>query len=209
MTELILIRHGETDWNVEQRIQGHLDIALNATGLAQAEAIGERFLDQRVDVLISSDLGRAMQTANPIARACRLPVIRDARLRERHLGVLQGKTREQAQQIVPKMFDVFRSRIADAPLEDGESLEMFARRVIEALSEVAQTHRNKRIVAVTHGGVVDIAHRWVSNIALDAPRVSPIRNASINTLRVSASGFEIVHWGDISHLPDNQAMDEM
>ena len=82
VTELILIRHGETDWNAEQRIQGHLDIPLNSAGLAQATAIGERFLDVDIDVLVSSDLRRAMQTVAPISQSRELPVLREARLRE-------------------------------------------------------------------------------------------------------------------------------
>jgi probable phosphoglycerate mutase len=209
MTELILIRHGETDWNVEHRIQGHLDIPLNEAGLAQADAIGVRFRGEKVDVLISSDLCRAMQTVNPIANVCGLPVLRDVRLRERHLGVLQGKTTEQAQQLAPTAFEVFRSRATDAALEGGESLAEFAQRVINTLTELAQTYRNKRIVAVTHGGVVDIAYRHANKTPLDAPRLFPIHNASVNTLRASASGFELVSWSDISHLPDQEALDEL
>ena len=209
MTELILIRHGETDWNAEQRIQGHLDVALNATGLAQADAISKRFQTQHIDVLISSDLRRAMQTATPIAAVSGLTITEDARLRERHLGILQGKTWEQAQQQMPQAFEVLRSRAPAAPLENGESLETFARRVVDVLNDLIRTHANKRIVAVTHGGVVDIAHRHANGIALETPRVSPIRNTSVNTLRVSMAGFELVDWGDISHLPDQQAMDEL
>ena len=83
MTELVLIRHGETDWNAQRRIQGHLDIPLNHAGLAQAEAIGERFRGTDIDVLVSSDLGRAMQTAAPISEGSTLPVLSEARLRER------------------------------------------------------------------------------------------------------------------------------
>ena len=208
MTELILIRHGETDWNAQQRIQGHLDVPLNRNGLSQADAIGQRFRSQSVDQLVSSDLARAMQTAEPIAKACGLEIVEDARLRERHLGILQGKTREQAQQQVPDAFDVFRSRIAAAPLQDGESLEVFARRVIEALTDLARLHTGKRVVAVTHGGVVDIAHRHANDIALDAPRMSPILNTSVNTLRITNKRFELVDWGDTSHLSGRQAMDE-
>lgn len=209
MTELILIRHGETDWNVEHRIQGHTDVPLNEAGLTQADAIGERFVDERIDILLSSDLGRAMQTANPIAKACGLPVVRDARLRERHLGVLQGKTIDEARELAPRAYEIFRSRMTDTDLEGGESLAEFAQRVTETLMELARIHRNKRIVAVTHGGVVDIAYRLANNTPLDAPRLFAIHNASVNTLRATASGFELVSWSDISHLADQSAMDEL
>ena len=209
MTELILIRHGETDWNAERRIQGHTDVPLNEAGLTQADAIGQRFLDERVDVLLSSDLGRAMQTANPIAKACGLSVVRDARLRERHLGVLQGKTIEEARELTPEAYEVFHSRMTDASLDGGESLAEFAERVTATLMELARIHRDKRIVAVTHGGVVDIAYRLANNTPLDAARLFPIHNASVNTLRATASGFELVSWSDISHLADQSTMDEL
>lgn len=209
MTELILIRHGETDWNVEHRIQGHLDIPLNGAGLSQAEAIGERFREMNIDVLVSSDLCRAMQTMQPIAEARGLPIVRDARLRERHLGVLQGKTREEAQQVAPEAFEVFRSRATDAVLDEGESLTTFADRVIDALRELTQTHENKRIVAVTHGGVLDIAYRHANKTPLEAPRTFAIHNSSVNTFRVKDGQFRLLSWGDVSHLPGSWAMDEV
>ena len=208
MTELILIRHGETDWNTEHRIQGHLDVPLNAVGLEQAEALGKRFNGVEVDVLISSDLCRAMQTAAPISAARELPVIGEARLRERNLGVLQGKTREEAQQSAPEAFEVFRSRVEGATLAEGESLAVFAGRVIELLTDLTQQYQGKRVVAVTHGGVLDIAYRHASGMPLAAPRKFPIHNASVNTFRANGSKLELVSWSDVSHLPGEWAMDE-
>ncbi len=208
MTELILIRHGETDWNVEHRIQGHIDIPLNRTGHAQAAAIGERFRELDIDVLVTSDLLRAMQTMAPISEVRDQTVLSDARLRERHLGVLQGKTREEAEQLTPEAFHVLRSRAKNAELEEGESLATFAQRVIDALTDLAKRHRNKRIVAVTHGGVLDIAYRHASGTPLETPRTFPIHNASVNTFCVSGGQFQLVDWSDISHLPDKLAMDE-
>ena len=209
MTELILIRHGETDWNMDQRIQGHMDIALNRAGLAQAAAIGRRFDGDKIDVLVSSDLRRAMQTMAPIAEGRDLPVLPDQRLRERHLGILQGKTRDEAQRLTLAAYEVFRSRAPGAELEGGESLNAFAKRVLDALADLTETHRNKRIVAVTHGGVLDIAHRHATGTALEAPRTFTIHNASINTFRVDGSQLILVDWGDISHLPDRLVMDEI
>jgi probable phosphoglycerate mutase len=209
VTELILIRHGETDWNAEQRIQGHLDIPLNSAGLAQAEAIGERFRDIDIDALVSSDLRRAVQTVAPISQSRELPVLRDARLRERNLGVLQGKTREEAQQFAPEAFEAFRSRAEDAVLPEGESLTEFAGRVIGVLMALTQTHQGKRVVAVTHGGVLDVAYRHATGMPLAGPRNFPIHNASVNTFRADGPEFELVSWSDVSHLPDKSAMDEI
>ena len=186
-----------------------MDIALNRAGLAQAAAIGRRFEGDKIDVLVSSDLRRAMQTMTPIAEGRDVPVLPDQRLRERHLGILQGKTREEAQRDMPEAYEVFRSRLPGAELEDGESLNTFAKRVLDALADLTETHRNKRIVAVTHGGVLDIAHRHATGTALEAPRTFTIHNASINTFRVEGSQLILVDWGDISHLPDRLVMDEI
>lgn len=209
MTELILVRHGETDWNAERRIQGHLDIPLNSTGLAQAQAVGERFRDLDIDVLMSSDLRRAMQTVAPISARHELPVSSEVRLRERNLGVLQGKTVEEAQQLVPEAFKVFRSRAEDAVLAEGESLAAFAARAIEALTALTQKHQGKRIVAVTHGGVLDITYRHATGMPLAAPRTFPIHNASVSSFRCNGSEFELVSWSDVGHLPDKWAADEV
>lgn len=208
MTELILIRHGETDWNAEQRIQGHLDIPLNQVGSEQAEALGKRFEGIDIDVLVSSDLSRAMQTAAPISAARDLPIIGESRLRERNLGVLQGKTREQAQQSAPEAFEVLRCRVEDAVLAEGETLAGFAARVIDVLAELTKRYQGKRIVAVTHGGVLDIAYRHAAGMPLAAPRKFPIHNASVNTFRADGPELELVSWSDVSHLPGEWAMDE-
>jgi probable phosphoglycerate mutase len=208
MTKLTLIRHGETDWNAKRRIQGQLDAPLNEVGHAQAEAIGLRFRDETVDVLISSDLSRAMQTMQPIANACGLEVLHDSRLRERNLGVLEGLFYEEAQNKMPQVLDVFRSRQIDTPIDGGESLREFAQRVTSFLTETAETYAGKHIVAVTHGGVVDIACRHANGSSLDAPRDSPIHNTSVSTFRVDSSGFHLIDETDLSHLPAQMSMDD-
>ena len=208
MTKLTLIRHGETDWNAKRRIQGQLDAPLNDVGRAQAEAIGLRYRDETVDVLISSDLSRATQTMQPIANACGLEVFYDSRLRERNLGVLEGLYYAEAEEKMPRLLDVFRSRQIDTPLEGGESLREFAKRVSEFLTETADTHADKNIVAVTHGGVVDIALRYANGSPLDAPRDFPIRNTSVSTFRIDESGFHLIDEADLSHLPASVSMDD-
>ena len=208
MTKLTLIRHGETDWNAKRRIQGQLDAPLNEVGHAQAKAIGLRFRDETIDVLICSDLSRAMQTMQPIANACGLEVFHDSRLRERKLGVLEGLFYEEAQNKMPQVLDVFRSRQIDTPIDGGESLREFAQRVTAFLTETAETYAGKQIVIVTHGGVVDIACRHANGSSLDAPRDHPIHNTSVSTFRIDSSGFHLIDEADLSHLPTNMSMDD-
>ena len=208
MTELILIRHGETAWNAERRIQGQLDVPLNEVGRAQAEAIALRFRDETIDVLVSSDLSRAMQTMRPIADACGLQVLSDSRLRERNLGVLEGLFYEEAQRKMRQVLDVFLSRKVDTSIDGGESLREFAQRVIDVLTETVATHAGKRIVAVTHGGVVDIACRHANGSPLETPRGFPIHNTSVSTFHVDDSGFNLVDQADLSHLPAHMSIDD-
>lgn len=208
ITEIVLIRHGETAWNAEGRIQGHLDIPLNETGVAQAAAVGARLGGGRFDSICSSDLGRALQTAQPVARFTALAVARDARLRERNLGVLQGLTGEEAMAAHPQAWAAFKARRPDEALEGGESLSVFTRRVVGIFSELAALHAGGRVIVVTHGGVLDAIYRHATAMALDTPRDFPIYNASVNVIRRSGGRWEIGSWGDVSHLPKELAMDD-
>ena len=209
MTELILVRHGETAWNAQRRIQGNLDAPLNDVGQAQAQAVGDRFRDTDIDVLVSSDLTRAMQTVAPIANHCGLEVMTDERLRERKLGILEGFFYAEAKEKMPEILDIFLGRKVHTPIEDGESLREFSGRVIEVLTELVTAHGGKRIVAMTHGGVIDIAYRHATGDPLEKPRDFAIHNTSVSTFRVDGSDLELVDFADLSHLPERLALDDL
>jgi probable phosphoglycerate mutase len=207
-TVLTLVRHGETEWNAAGRIQGHLDIPLSDTGLAQAAAIGRRLGGEAFDAILSSDLERALQTSRPIVRHLGQTILRDARLRERHLGVLQGLTGEEAAIRQPQAWGAFKARNPEAVLEGGETLGEFSQRVVGLIDELLTTHAGRRLLLVTHGGVLDAAYRHATGMPLDALRDFPIYNASVNVLRHRGSVWAIESWGDISHLPQELAMDD-
>ena len=208
VTEIVLIRHGETSWNTEGRIQGQLDIPLNESGLAQAVAVGRRLGKERLDAIYSSDLERAMQTAGAVERTGGREIRREPRLRERHFGALQGLTGEEAQDRQPGAWQAYKVRGADHDLGGGESLAAFSRRVIGFVGEVLRTHAGGRILLVSHGGVLDMAYRHATGMPLDAPRSFPIYNASVNILIHDRGRWEIAAWGDVSHLPQELAMDD-
>jgi len=207
-TVLTLVRHGETQWNAAGRIQGHVDIPLNATGLAQAAAIGRRLGAEAFDAILSSDLERALQTARPIMRLPEQAIVRDARLRERHLGVLQGLTGEEAMARHPAAWKAFKSRDPDLALEGGESLGEFSQRVVGLIEELLRVHAGSRLLLVTHGGVLDAAYRYVTGMPLRGLRNFPIGNTSVNVLRHRSGVWTIESWGDVSHLPREPAMDD-
>jgi 2,3-bisphosphoglycerate-dependent phosphoglycerate mutase len=207
-TVLTLVRHGETEWNAAGRIQGHLDIPLSATGLAQAAAIGRRLGGEAFDAILSSDLERALQTARPIVRLPEQTILRDARLRERHLGVLQGLTGEEAAIRQPHAWGAFKARSPEAALEGGETLVEFSQRVVGVIEELLRVHAGSRLLLVTHGGVLDAAYRHVTGMPLSALRNFPIFNTSVNVLRHRGGVWTIESWGDVSHLPQELAMDD-
>ncbi len=207
-TVLTLVRHGETAWNAEGRIQGHLDIPLSRTGLAQAAAIGRRLSGEAFDAILSSDLERALQTALPILRDSEQTLVRDARLRERHLGVLQGLTGEEAAIHQPHAWGTFKARNPEAALEGGETLAEFSRRVVGLIEYLLMTYTGSRLLLVTHGGVLDAAYRHANGMPLNAPRDFPIYNASVNVLGHRGGVWTMETWGDVSHLPQELAMDD-
>lgn len=151
MTELWLVRHGETDWNREGRLQGHGDPPLNATGLAQAERVADMLAGRRVDAVWSSDLRRARQTADAIARTTGVPVHLDPRLREVDHGEWSGLVKDDVAAMHPSEW----SRWASEPLTGrppgGESVLDVARRVGAAADDIQLSHPSGRVVVVSHG----------------------------------------------------------
>lgn len=206
--EFVLVRHGETAWNAEGRIQGHLDVPLNPTGLAQADAVGERLRAEAFDRIYASDLARAFCTALPAVGGNEDRIQREQRLRERHLGVLQGLTTDEAAAGAPEAWQAFRARHPDLPLEGGESLGDFSRRVIGLMTDLVHRHAGQRILLVTHGGVLDVAYRHATGMPFSALRDFPIYNASVNVLRHRDGIWSVVSWGDVGHLPQERAMDD-
>lgn len=207
-TTLVFVRHGETAWNVEGRIQGHTDIALNGLGVAQAEALGKRLLHDGFDAVYSSDLIRAYHTARPAVADPDRTIVKDRRLRERHLGVLQGLTGDEAMVRHPAAWKAFKSRDPDLELTGGESLGDFSRRVVGFVQAILQAHAGGRVLVVTHGGVLDAAYRHAIGMPLSASRSFPIYNASVNVISNDGRRWHIETWGDISHLPQELAMDD-
>ena len=200
MTELILIRHGETDWNVQGRFQGQIDVPLNAVGLSQAGLMAERLAQERVDALYSSDLLRTRQTAAPAAAKLALDAAMDAALREQHFGILEGMSFDEVQARHPDELAAWMRHDPDYALPEGESVRVFHARVVGAVRALAARHPGQRLAIVTHGGVLDMIFRTVHALPLVGPRACPIPNAGLNHLRLRGDELEIVRWADDAHL---------
>jgi len=207
-TGFIVVRHGETAWNAQARIQGHLDSPLNEEGLAQALLVGERLGHEAFDHLYCSDLGRVLQTVQPIAdRSGRQPRITE-RLRERNLGVFQGRTSAECRRDWPEDYVRFHQRDPDYAMPGGESIRQVYQRVSGFFDETAAAHRGQCVLVVTHGGVLDALYRHATGMPLDRVRDFSIYNASLNWLRWADGRWAIDTWGDISHLTRDAALDD-
>jgi probable phosphoglycerate mutase len=199
-TRIIAIRHGQTAWNAETRMQGQLDTALDARGRWQAEQLADALQDEPIDAIVSSDLARAMHTALPLARRRGLRVRADAALRERSFGVFQGFTYAQIARHWPEEAARWRARDAQFGPEGGETLSDFYQRATRAAQRLALEFAGRAVVWVTHGGVLDCLHRAAMRVTLDASRTWTLDNASINRLLHTDQGLMLVGWADIRHL---------
>lgn len=200
MTDVILIRHGETDWNVQGRFQGQIDVPLNTFGERQAARMAERLRHERVDALYCSDLLRTRQTAAPAERVLQLMAAPDAALREQHFGVLEGLSFDEVRARHPDELAGWMLHDPDYTLPEGESVRRFHARVVAALQALAARHAGQRLAVVTHGGVLDMLYRTVHGLPLEGERRCEIPNAGINRLRVQGDRLEIVAWADDAHL---------
>lgn len=206
-TRLVAIRHGETAWNAESRLQGQLDIPLNPRGRAQAARLAGALADEGLAAVYASDLGRAWQTAQALAGPLGLPLVADAGLRERHFGALQGLTYTEIDRDWPELARRWRVRDPAFAPEGGESLVTFHARCVATAARLAAAHPGQAIALVCHGGVLDGLYRAATGIALDAPRTWALANAGINRLLATPQGFALVGWNDAGHL-DALALDE-
>lgn len=207
ITRLVVIRHGETDWNTETRIQGHTDIPLNARGRWQAERVGQALADEGIHAIYSSDLQRARDTAAAIARHAGLTLQIDEALRERHFGCLEGRTQAEVAEHHPEDMRRWRAREPAYGPVGGETLQAFYDRAVGAAARLAARHPGQTVALVAHGGVLDCFYRAANRVAIEAPRSWKVTNASINRLLYSPEGFSLVGWADDRHL-DEGGLDE-
>jgi probable phosphoglycerate mutase len=185
-------------------MQGQLDTPLDALGRWQAQQLAVALAHEPIDVIVASDLSRAMQTATPLAHARGLRVVSEPGLRERSFGVFEGFTYAHIAQHWPDETTRWRARDAAFAPQRGESLAGFYQRCVEVAQRLADAHASRAVVWVTHGGVLDCLYRAAARVALDAPRSWTLGNAAINRLLHTDQGLMLVGWNDTRHL-DNQA----
>jgi probable phosphoglycerate mutase len=200
VTELLFIRHGETDWNRQQRFQGQIDVPLNEAGRQQAARLATRLGGDPHEGFFSSDLQRARQTAAPLAVAWGRPTVDLPGLREQHFGVLEGLDVPTIKARHPDLWARWLEHEGDFALPGGESLQQFHRRVLDTVRTLAEAHAGARLAVMTHGGVLDMLWRTARGQPIAGLRSCEIPNTGLNRLRWRRGTLEIEVWGDASHL---------
>ncbi len=210
-TRIIAIRHGETAWNVDTRLQGHLDVSLNARGLWQAQRAGRALADEEIAAIYSSDLSRAFTTAQAIAKHNKSPSARTVHphtgLRERGFGIFEGQTYAQISMDWPEESRRWRQRDPHFAPQGGETLTQLRERIHHSVDTLAAKHLGEQIVLVAHGGVMDALYRLATHQDIEAPRTWDLGNAAINRLLWTPDGLTLVGWADTRHL-DEATLDE-
>ena len=207
-TRIVAIRHGETAWNVDTRIQGHLDIPLNDTGLWQAAQVAQALVGEPIAAIYSSDLQRAHATAQAVARTTGAPLKTEPGLRERSFGHFQGRTFAEIEAGLPEDALRWRKRDPHYTPEGGESLITLRDRIERTVTALAQQHVGEQVVMVAHGGVLDVLYRLATRQDIQAPRTWQLANAAINRLLWTPDGLTLVGWADTQHLDQIVVRDE-
>ena len=198
-TEIIFIRHGETEWNSQQRMQGHSNSDLSSVGQAQIQALGQWMKNVPFDHIYSSDSLRAKQTAEAITLFSGHELKIDLRLREKNLGVFEGLTSEEARERHPEVFSLFKTAGSKYVIDEGESTQQLQDRALEIVDEIRIKHLEERVLLVTHGGFIRVVMKHSLGLSLETPTRFLIRNTGVFRL-VWEDKWIVSQMGGVSHL---------
>ena len=198
-TEIILIRHGETEWNSQQRMQGHSNSDLSSVGQAQIQALGQWMKNVPFYHIYSSDSLRAKQTAEAITQFSGHELKIDLRLREKNLGVFEGLTSEEARERHPEIFRLFKTAGSKYVIDEGESTQQLQDRALEIVEEIRIKHPEERVLLVTHGGFIRVVMKYSLGLSLETPTRFLIRNTGVFRL-VWEDKWIVSQMGGVSHL---------
>jgi probable phosphoglycerate mutase len=201
-----MIRHGETAWNAEGRVQGQTDVPLSPVGEAQSRALRAALAGERFAAAYASDLTRVRQTAAPAAAALGLELRLEPALRERHYGKFETLTYAEARERLPEDYARFRAKDPDFDFGSGESLRRFYERAVGCVGAIAARHAGAAVLVFTHGGVLEMVHRHAHGSGLSTPREFDLPNAAINWVEIGPGAWRIRAWARVAHL--ERALDD-
>lgn len=201
MTRLLLVRHGETDWNVARRYQGQSDVPLNGRGEQQAQAVAARLRDESIDAIYASDLSRAWETARAIAAQHeKLAIVSEPRLREMNFGEWEGLTYDEICQCEPLAAENWNQILMEAGPPKGESLPQLAARIREMLNDIIAAHPEKTVLLVAHGGTLMVLICLLLGHPLEKYWQFRLEKASLSEIEVYPEGAIVNHLNDTGHL---------
>ena len=195
----MLVRHGETEWNVQRRFQGQTDVPLSDLGRWQAELVAGRLMDQKVDALYASDLKRAWETAEKIAELNGLEIFSEPRLRELKFGILEGMTFDEAQVQHPEMIAAWLDDFHSTP-EGGEPIEAFHMRLVSLLEDLKEKHDEQVVLLVAHGGPLSEILRIVLGLSPEKRWYLELENASLSEVLIAEDYISLKRLNDTCHL---------
>ncbi len=208
-TEITIIRHGETIWNAQQRIQGQRNSKLSENGIRQAGLVAKSLAKREFDVLISSDLERAAETAGIINKLLQLPLEYNKNMRERSFGIVEGMTLAEMKEKFPREYRSYKERELGFKFSGGESIEQLFNRVTSEIEAIARKFENKKVLIVSHGLVLETMMYKTFNIKLNSSRVFSINNSSISSFYIDRDNWFLKEWGVIEHLVSLNVLTEL
>jgi len=199
MLHLILVRHGESEWNAQRRYQGQANVPLSGLGKRQAELVAERLAGQKIDAVYASDLIRAWETASAIAEKSGLNVLPEPRLRELKFGVLEGLTFEEAQAQYPQMIAAWLEDFNQPP-EGAETIDLFNARIVSFLEELKAKHDEQVVLLVGHGGSLSEILRVALGLSREKRWYLEMENASLSEVLIAEGYVSLKRLNDTCHL---------
>ena len=199
MLHLMLVRHGETEWNVQRRYQGQTDVLLSAIGRRQAHFVAERLAGQKIDAIYASDLSRAWETAQIIAEKSGLEVSPEPRLRELKFGILEGLTFDEAEAQYPEMIAAWLKDFNNTP-EGAETIDAFNARIISLLDDLKEKHDEQIVLLVGHGGSLSEILRVVLGLSREKRWYLEMENASLSEVSIDEDFVSLNRLNDTCHL---------
>lgn len=196
---LILVRHGETDWNTERRLQGHAAIPLSDRGRRQAASLARRLAGQSIDACYTSDIRRALDTATIIGETLGVKAKPDPRLREMAFGLLEGLTFDEAQTRYPEMMAAW-TKDRNIPLPGGEAFNQFSARISAFLDKLKQTQQETTLLLITHAGPIREIIRLALGLPAEGHWYFQVDNASLSELSLADDQPVLACLNDTHHL---------
>lgn len=199
MLNLILVRHGETEWNAQRRYQGQSDVPLSELGVRQAELLAGRLAGEKIDAVYASDLSRAWETAQFVAEKSGLKVSPEPRLRELKFGILEGLTFDEAETQHPEMIAAWLDDFNNTP-DGAETIRAFNERIVSLLDDLKEKHDKQIVLLVGHGGSLSEILRVVLGLSQEKRWYLEMENASLSEVSIAGDYVSLKRLNDTCHL---------